>query len=335
MMPQRPSVHCRSRPAVAPAAVACAVALALTFATAGCELTEVTTAEPHDVVVAEVLIQSSEAQVLASALLYATQGSEDPGRVREARVLLTPEGGDAVELPRVNPSVCLDFRPREPVTERACYASTALAGLAPGTLVDLVIGLPDGEEMRGSTRTVGRFDVAGAWAGAGAAPGGTPDGVPVCYLAPWTTFALTWTQAEGAWGYLIESWIHGLPEALAAHGIAMNQDPLFLVGLALSAADTIIVFPSQIGVADRIDDESGVLLALRDGLPAGADASIHVAAADRNFVRWFRGGTFNPSGPARISSLTGDGFGYFGSTAVRSVAVTTRPSQEVPPCGPM
>jgi len=311
---------------VAAPTLACALALAA----AGCELTEVTLAEPRDMVVAEVLIQLSDTGVLASALLYATQGSRNPDRVRDARVWLTPEGEDAVELPRINPSACLEFRPREPVTEGACYASSsALAHVGPGRLVDLRISLPDGAEIRGSTRTVGAFDVVGR-----EQMGSGPGNLPLCYLPPETTFELTWTQAEGAWGYLIESWIHGLPEALAREGIEMNQDPLFLIGVSLSAADTTLVFPSQIGLAERIDDNNEVILALQDGLPEGADATIYVAAADRNYVRWFRGASFNPAGPERISSLTGDGFGYFGSTAVRQFGLVTRPSADIPPCGP-
>ncbi len=307
-----------------------ALACALAFTTAGCELTEVTLADPGDMVVAEVLIQLSDTGVLASALLYATQGSKDPDRVRNARIWLTPEGEDSVELPRVNPSACLEFRPREPVTEAACYASnSALAHIGPGRRVDLRISLPDGAEIRGSTRTVGGFDVVGR-EGMGRGPGG----LPLCHLAPETTLALTWTQAEGSWGYIIESWLHRLPEALAPKGIEMDQDPLLLIGVSIAASDTTIVFPSQVGLAERIDHNHQVLLALQDGLPAGASATIYVAAADRNFVRWFRGASFNPMGPERISSLTGDGFGYFGSTVVRQFGLVTRPSPEIPPCGP-
>ena len=307
-----------------------ALACALTLATAGCELTEVTLAEPDDLVVAEVLIQHSRDGVLASALLYATQGSKDPNRVRNARVLLTPEGERAVELPRVNSSACLEFRPREPVTEAACYASnSALARLGPGQHVDLTITLPDGAEIRGSTRTVGGFDVVGT-----ERMGTGPGNLPVCHLPPDTAFALTWTRAEGAWGYIIESWIYGLPEALAPKGIQMNEEPLLLIGVALAASDTSIIFPSQVGLAERLDENNEVLMALKDGLPPGASANIYVVAADRNFVRWFRGASFNPAGPERISSLTGDGFGYFGATAVRGIMVTTTPSPDTAPCAP-
>lgn len=309
---------------LAPSALACVLALA----TIGCELTEITLAEPGDMVVAEVLIQLSDTGVLASALLYATQGSKDPGRVRDARVWLTPEGEEPVELPRVNPSACLEFRPRAPVTQAACYASaSALAHLGPGRNVDLRISLPDGAEIFGSTRTVGGFDVVGK-----ERMGRGPGGLPLCYLAPETRYALTWTPAEGAWGYIIESWIHGLPEALAPEGIETNQDPLLLIGVSLAASDTTIIFPSQVGLAERIDDNNQVLLALQDGLPAGASATIYVAAADRNFVRWFRGASFNPVGTERISSLTGDGYGYFGATTVRGIAVTTTPSSGAPAC---
>jgi len=304
-------------------------ALALALATAGCELTEVTLAEPGDLVVAEVLIQQSDAGVLASALLYATQGSKDPNRVRSARVLLTPEGESPVELPRVNSSVCLEFRPREPVTEAACYASnSALANLGPGRHVDLTITLPDGAEIHGSTRTIGAFDLVGKERMVRG-----PGGLPFCHLPPATTFDLAWTRAEGAWGYIIESWLHGLPEALAPMGIEVKEDPLLLIGVALAASDTAIVFPSQVGLAERIDDNQ-VVLALQRGLPEGTSATVYVVAADRNFVRWFRGASFNPLGTERISSLTGDGIGYFGATAVRGIALTTVDSSDLPPCAP-
>jgi len=305
-----------------------ALAWALALAVAGCELTEVTLAEPSDLVVAEVLIQRSDTGVHASALLYTTQGSKDPDRVRSARVVLTPEGGKPVHLPRVRHTVCLESMPREPVTEPACYASnTALAHVRPGQYVDLTITLPDGAEIRGSTRTIGDFEVA---AKERMAKG--PRGLPICYLPPQTTLALAWTRAAGAWGYVIESWIYGLPDALAPEGIAIDQDPLFLTGVSLSAADTTIVFPSQVGLAERLDEDAEVLLALEDGLPEGSSAIIYVVAADRNFVRWFRGASFNPAGTERISSLTGDGFGYFGATAIRGLSVTTVASPGVPSC---
>jgi hypothetical protein len=42
-------------------------------------------------------------------------------------------------------------------------------------------------------------------------------------------------------------------------------------------------------------------------------AEMVVAAIDRNYLNGVRGGSFNPSGTVRVSSVSGDGVGVFGS----------------------
>ena len=66
-----------------------------------------------------------------------------------------------------------------------------------------------------------------------------------------------------------------------------------------------------------------ILVALQTGLPAGVDANVLVAAADRNYVNWVRGGNFNPSGTVRVSSIRGDGAGLFGAIVSRRLTITT------------
>jgi hypothetical protein len=60
-------------------------------------------------------------------------------------------------------------------------------------------------------------------------------------------------------------------------------------------------------------------------------ADVVIAAADRNYVNWERGGNFNPSGLVRIGSVRGDGFGVFGSLVVKSFQIRVG-STEYPPC---
>jgi hypothetical protein len=94
------------------------------------------------------------------------------------------------------------------------------------------------------------------------------------------------------------------------------EDPLSLLGLALSAEDTTVVFPSEFGIFERADLDREVALLLQEGLPAGTRAVVTVAAVDRNYVNWARGGNFNPSGQVRVPSVEGDGTGFFGSAFV-------------------
>lgn len=143
----------------------------------------------------------------------------------------------------------------------------------------------------------------------------------MCELAAETELELVWSEAPGAWAYVSETLIRGLRAPLADRGIELETDPLPLLGLSLSASDTTIVFPSEFGLLDRVDTESEVLVALQGGLPPGTSARVWVAAVDRNYVNWLRGGNFNPSGQVRVGSLEGDGTGFFGSAFLREMTI--------------
>ncbi len=145
---------------------------------------------------------------------------------------------------------------------------------------------------------------------------------------------LRWSRAEGAWAYVNETSIAGLPDALAAEGIDVEDDPLYLLGLSVSVADTTITFPSEFGVFNRLDLDQDVAVRLQRGLPAGVSAEVTITAVDRNYVNWSRSGSFNPSGQVRVPSLRGDGTGVFGSTVGRRalVSVPAEPSGSAEPC---
>jgi hypothetical protein len=55
-------------------------------------------------------------------------------------------------------------------------------------------------------------------------------------------------------------------------------------------------------------------------------ADVTIAAADRNYVNWERGGNFNPSGLIRVASIRGDGTGTFGSMVTHRVVIHVGPS---------
>jgi hypothetical protein len=99
----------------------------------------------------------------------------------------------------------------------------------------------------------------------------------------------------------------------------LTAEPLDLLGLSIGAADTTSLFPADVGVFDRADELlHPVLVAIRDGLPAGVRATVVVAATDRNYVNWIRGGSFNPSGTVRVPSISGGGTGVFGALVRRT-----------------
>ena len=142
---------------------------------------------------------------------------------------------------------------------------------------------------------------------------------------------LIWTRSPGAWAYTAETLIWGLREALEPEGLELEADSIALTSVAVSDADTLIVFPSEFGVFDRFSLDSDLALLLQEGIPRGAKASIVVAAVDRNYVNWIRGGNFNPSGTVRVPSLRGDGIGVFGSVVRRSVFVEGLDPRGFPP----
>jgi len=286
-----------------------------------CELQEVTLAEGEDIVVVEVVLRADEPVQLA--YLHRTRGPDSatvPGAIIEVR---EAGSGSILTFGPAAETQCLDFEDERPVKSLGtCYRSSA-GGLAirPGATYVLRVQLPDGGVITGETTVPGAFQL------------GRPASNP-CRLNADTTLEFVWTRSDSAWAYLAETRLAGLRDALRRRNVQIGgSGPVRLVGLSVGREDTTLVFPAEFGVFDRADpDLSDALVAIQRGLPPDVFGAIVVAAADRNYVNWVRGGNFNPSGQVRVASVRGDGTGVFGSLVPRTQNLTTSATDTSPAC---
>ena len=287
---------------------------ALLASVAACELQEITVAQSEDVIVAEVYLSSDVDGVSGSAWIHRTLGSAGSTQeLSSADVFLRAESRvSTVRLRLADPSLCAgDELP--PDFPGSCYFTALLdpRHFGPGSFVEAIVRLPDGGRLTGQTQVPGPYELR------------TPriNRRRKCSLEPAQRLTLEWTRAEGAWAYISETQIINLTAALEDSNIEVEEDPLLLVGLSVSEADTTIVFPSEFGLFDRPNLGRDLALVLQEGLPFGTQAEVVIAAADRNYVNWVRRGAFNPSGIVRVPSLHGDGTGVFGSVVRKRFTV--------------
>jgi hypothetical protein len=298
--------------------------LLLALASAACELQEVTVVDFTDVVVGEVYVTLGEAPAehRVRAFLHGTVagGTPDSETFDDAIVRIARDDGFAFDLGLAAVALCVDSLADG--ATGSCFVDGGLAtSLAPGDGLDLSIDLADGRRLLGALTVPGDFQL---------------NGIPsTCRLLPDTLLELRWSRSPGAWAYVNETSINGLPAALAPEDIEVEDDPLYLLGLSISASDTTVVFPSEFGVFDRFDLEQDLALRLQRGLPNGTDALVTIAAVERNYVNWVRGGNFNPSGQVRVSSLRGDGSGVFGAAVVRRFSVVAESGPGTDPACPL
>lgn len=289
---------------------------------AGCELREITLAQPADVLVAEVILRAG-AQ-LQTAYLHRTNTGTDQTRVLDATVIVTDvETGRAIRLEAGADSLCVELRGAVPGPGiGTCYvAQVSATTVRPGARYTVAIALEDGRRLTGSTTVPGAFAITQPAA--------------ACRLEPGRSLELTWTQSAGASVYVVETSMADLVEALRRAGAPLppRQAPIELLGLSIGASDTTLLFPGEVGLFSRADEDlHPILLAIRDGLPAGVTAEVGVAAAERNYVNWVRGGNFNPSGSVRVPSLSGAGTGVFGALVVRRTVLHTVAGRDEPAC---
>ena len=301
----------RQRPRVA----ASAGALLLGLAPMSCELTTVDLTQPEDVLIAEVYVEVVEDLKLLTAVLHGTTGTAS------ARHRRTSGGGHGDGFVRKAAPHSSSPRGRWPSAVRpeetppgvpACYRlSTTDPALAPGVELDLEIRVDDGRELVAAATIPLDFGLRHP------VPVGTGQ---TCVVEPDSTLEIMWSVSPGAWAYLSEATISGLSGRVPPE-IEVPDQSLELIGLSISAADTTVTLPSEFGIFDRFGDFADLLELLQNGLPEGTGAQVSVAAVDRNYVNWARGGNFNPSGQVRVASIRGDGTGVFGTLLSRSVIV--------------
>lgn len=306
--------------------------LALATVATACELTEVTTAPSDDLVVVEAVlrtdldpqrillhrtVQGVGVQPVEGATVTVT-GEED------GRVHVFKQGGDCYRIDRrYIEADSLDF-------QGTCYTAGLLDDhwVIPGQSFELRVETPDGRVARGRTTVPGEFTPIGI-PSTQRSDVGHP---PLCSLPPDTPLPVAWTASEGAWSYVAQLRITGLRRALEPRGINAPE-PLELRGLAISEADTSILLPTQFGVFERFQYEQDLLLAIQNGFPEATQMDLVIAAADRNWVNGVRGGSFNPSGQTRISSVIGDDVvGVFGSLVPMRSAIFVRRQSALLPC---
>jgi hypothetical protein len=308
------------------------LASVLAATTAGCELTSVELADAADVVVAEVYLRAGAGDPVQQAFLHRTVADPHGSlRVDHATIRVRRADGRTLRFEPAPASGCRSTADMDGHADPAvgpgadpgaggdaggdadfdlagsCYLAHEPGFVLPGTAYQLAIDLADGRRIQGQATVPAAFQVVSPAA-------------PACVLEG-TSLELVWTRSAGAWAYQADARFTGLAEGLAARGVVDPPDTLRLLGLAVGANDTTLSFPQEFGIFDRFQVDIEVLRALQDGLPTGARADLMVAAGDRNYVNWVRGGNFNPSGQVRISSLTGDGVGVFGALVIRALEV--------------
>ena len=296
----------------------------------GCTIADVTTEPGEDVLVVEAVLRTDRAR--QEVLLHHTLDGRFAGSEPGARVTVTDSLGNSFTFREGSDCYRIDARYQEsdPVDfEGTCYVSDPTLGrwVTPGRAYELRVETQDGRVVRGRTRVPGAFELAGLPDIGGE---GTPFG---CSILPLTKLPLAWSSSDGAWSYVAQIRIVGLRRALEPQGL-QAPDPLELRGLAVSEDDTTLVLPTEFGVFERFSQDQDVLVAIQNGFPDGVLVLLRLAAADRNWVNGVRGGSFNPSGQVRVSSVVGDGVGVFGSLVPRTVIIEARVASPYPRCVP-
>ena len=300
----------------------------------GCRLAEVSTPGGEDLLVVEAVLRPdvAEQKLLLHRSVHEQQVRGEPNALVRLR---REDGREIVYRPAPEPAPgsspnlgqterCVDRTSAVVPPTATCYISQAgSAGfVVPGASYDLEIKTPDGRQLRGRTQLPGAF----GFRGTSALRAGS------CVLPPNTPLEVAWSRSPGTWSYVADLEIRGLQRAFAPLGIRDVPDPLNLFGLAISDADTTLLVPGDFGLFQRGELGNDLLVALQRGLPDGVDATLTLAAADRNYVNAIRGGRFNPSGNVRISTVVGDGVGVFGSIVPRVLRIQVRSGNTRFPC---
>lgn len=303
----------------------CLLAL-LSWAAGGCTLGEVTATEGGDVLVVESHLEAGGARqaVLLHRSLQGELVRGEPGAI----VTITGPDGDVIPLGQLPLEFCAGAVSPE-LTDSLAVAATCYATdfvdrgrVRPGETYELEVVTRGGERVRGRTTVPGQF--------AFRAPPAQGE-FSACTLPQGTNLPLVWTRAKGAWSYLATMEVMGLRAALEGTGIEAPER-LELTGLAISESDTTLVIPADFGLFELGNVATELLVYLQQGFPPGVSVRLRLAALDRNYVNAIRGGSFNPSGPIRLSTVVGDGVGVFGSYVAHDLFIVIESTSPLPDC---
>lgn len=302
------------------------------LACAGCTIADVTDAGGEDVLVVEGVLRTDRPD--QRILLHrSVRGALAPGETG-AQVFVTGNGGTRYAFDMVPAGQCLTVDPLYAESDSVqiqatCYRSPAAEGywVRPDSVYELTVVTQRGETARGRTHVPGAFRITQF-----AYRERLREGPRICAIPGNASIPVVWTESRGAYGYLAPLRVNGL-DAVAPDSVRAPAE-LELNGLAISSGDTTLVLPGDFGVFDRFDLDQRLLRYLRNGLPPGVTAEVVIAAADRNYVNGVRGGSFNPSGQVRISSVVGDGRGVFGSLVPLSLSFVVGSATQPIACNP-
>jgi hypothetical protein len=299
-----------------------AVAVAALLLASGCTIAEVATTEPAELLVVEAILRPDVA--VQRVMLHSTLTGGSAASVAEEGATVrvrTPAGREMVFTQSPTSEPCLS---EAPFVQVACYLSAGQDGfwVRPGAEYLLTVTTRDGRRAFGRTRVPGAFELVRPNVSRSRA----------CRLPPSTPLPLEWRRSDGAWSYIADLELRGLREALAGRVPGAIPESLNLTALSISEADTTMLLPRDFGLFQRTQIDQPLLLALRDGLPAGVTAHLVLVAADRNYVNGVRGGAFNPSGQVRIPSVAGDATGVFGSLVAETLLIEVASSGALRPC---
>ena len=193
--------------------------LLLGLALSGCELDEVTLAQPEDIPVVEAYIRVGDGEDQISAFVHWTLGTRPARDLLALGVSLTGEDGVAIPLFPEAFSECLREGLEEDV-EGVCYSvgSWAEGRFEPGTRVELEILFEDGGVIRGATVIPDSISLIQPAAGG------------QCALPPGRNLEFVWSRSPGVWAYSAETEISDLRSALASEGIVVETDSVALLG---------------------------------------------------------------------------------------------------------
>lgn len=306
-----------------------AVVTALTTLLVGCELDEVTAPPAEDLLVVEAVLRAGRSSQYV-LLHHSVDGTRIPGE-SGARVEVIREDGRVIPYAESTLEACsliaADNDALEGIQlEASCYISDPDAGyfVRPGRTYELYVETSGGQIARGRTTLPDYFGFA----------------VPAVWISPRTLmgncifpsrpFTMVWRKAEGAWSYVLMLELSGWSRILPLDGPV--TDPLQLVSISVSANDTTVLFPTNIGLFQRADFDQRIFALFEDGIPPGVQTRMVVMAAERNYTNAIRGGRFNPSGQIRLSSVVGDAVGVFGGVVPIVIESMVVPGVPAPPC---